>query len=319
MNLRTAAFVLLSSLAACGPNDATAIDAPDTLSDDGSAITAPVPSEDRPETVDAISWNVEWFGDTVNGPTSETLQQTNVARALSQLDADLFGLVEVVSPEAFAAVLAKMPGHDGILSNDPRVTDGATFYSAKEQKVALVFKKRFKVESARLVVTQSQFAFGGRPPMEVKLSFSEGGRPRTLVVLVTHFKAMADADGYARRTQAAAALKTFLDTEYPSKWVLVMGDFNDDLVNSTFHGSPSPLAALATDPGYRFTTEALSAGHLSTTVHFASTIDHHLVTNELAARYVDGSAKVIRLDGFFSRYGTTTSDHYPVLTRYDLR
>ena len=37
--------------------------------------------------------------------------------------------------------------------------------------------------------------------MEVKLSFPEDGAPRTLVVLVAHFKAMANVDGYTRRTR----------------------------------------------------------------------------------------------------------------------
>ena len=36
-------------------------------------------------------------------------------------------------------------------------------------------------------------------------------------MLVTHFKAMADADGYTRRTQAAAALKFF-------DWAYANGD-----------------------------------------------------------------------------------------------
>jgi hypothetical protein len=73
------------------------------------------------------------------------------------------------------------------------------------------------------------------------------------------------------------------------------------------------------DAHYRFTTDALTQSNTPTTVHFASTIDHHLATDELATRFVEGSAKVLGVDKFIANYGDTTSDHYPVLTRYDLR
>jgi hypothetical protein len=36
----------------------------------------------------------------------------------------------------------------------------------------------------------------------------------------------------------------------------------------------------------------------------------------MAAAYVAGSAKVYRVDSYISSYGTTTSDHYPVLSRW---
>ena len=36
-------------------------------------------------------------------------------------------------------------------------------------------------------------------------------------------------------------------------------------------------------------------------------------------RFVEGSARVLRVDEHVEAYAETTSDHYPVLTRYDLR
>ena len=312
---------LLILLAACGPGELAfegEVEAPPAAIAETSAELK-VPREERADTVDVGSWNVEWFGDPLNGPADEAKQQANVARVLAQLDLDLVGLVEVVSEEAFAALMAKLPGHRGLLVTDPRVTGGAQYYSAREQKVALVYRQRFTVDSARVVLTEAAWSFAGRPPLEVKLSFSENGKPRTLVVLVAHFKAMANLDGYQRRVTAAAALKQHLDAQYPRSWVLVVGDLNDDIDTSTYRGSPSPFGPLVADPGYRFTTDALSAAHTSTTVNFSSTIDHHLVTSQLAQRFVAGSARVLRVDGYVPGYGTNTTDHYPVLTRYDLR
>jgi endonuclease/exonuclease/phosphatase family metal-dependent hydrolase len=309
-------LALLVCLAACGGKE-WAGPGDDGLSDASAALA--VPSFDRPDTVDVGSWNLEWFGDPRNGPTDEAQQQANAATVLRGTDLDLVGLVEVVSEKAFTDLLAKLPNHDGILVTDPRVVGGQAEYSPTEQKVALLFHRRFTVESARVVLTEARTAFAGRPPMEVKLKFTEGGKARSLTVVVSHFKAMANADGWQRRVDAAKAMRAWLGTEYPTRWVLVVGDFNDDLDQSTYRGHPSPFADLVADPEYRFTTDALSASNTSTTVHFGATIDHHLATNELATRFVEGSAQVLRVDQYIGSYGTTTSDHYPVLTRYDLR
>lgn len=71
--------------------------------------------------------------------------------------------------------------------------------------------------------------------------------------------------------------------------------------------------------GYRFTTDALTKANVSTTLTFSSTIDHHLATDDLAERFVEGSAKVVKTTDLIPDAKTSTSDHLPVLTRYDLR
>lgn len=276
-------------------------------------------SLDEPETVDVGVWNLAWFGDEEHGPSDEQLQQHNVATVLAALRFDILGLVEVVSEDAFSRLLADLPGYHGLLVTDPSVALGSEFYWSGEQKVALLVRDRFEIESARVILPEHAWDFGGRPPMEVKLRFWEDGKRRTLVVIVAHFKAMASADGYARRVASAAALEDFLSSEYPTRWVMVIGDFNDDIDTSTYFGHASPFAQLADSPNYRFATDALSEDGVATTTHFSATIDHHLVTDDLAERFVEGSARVLRVDAHIEDYDQSTSDHYPVLTRYDLR
>jgi endonuclease/exonuclease/phosphatase family metal-dependent hydrolase len=276
-------------------------------------------SLDPAETIDVGSWNIPWFGAPDRGPADEALQVENAAHVLATLDFDIVGLVEVVSPASFEELVARLPGHHGVLVTDPAVAGGDAAYSDEEQKVALVLRDRFEVTAARVILTEESWSFAGRPPMEVSLAFFEHGRRRTLDVVVAHFKAMADEDGWERRTRAAAALKTWLAAEHPRDWVLVVGDFNDDLDRSTYRGRKSPFATLLMDPAYRFTTQALTEAEISTTTHFSATIDHHLATASLGRRFVEGSAEVLRPDAFIAAYDDTTSDHYPVLTRYDLR
>lgn len=311
-------LLVLLSLLACGPDDARVaaeVTAPDAATEEPLATG----SLDRPESVDVASWNVEWLGDPGHGPADEALQLRNASTVLRTMDLDLVGLVEVVSEQSFSSLLARLPGYRGLLVTDPAVQGGRASYGADEQKVALLLRDRFRVTGARVVLAEEAWAFAGRPPMEVALAFSEQGRPRTLTVVVAHFKAMADADGYRRRARAAAALKAWLSAEHPRDWVLVVGDFNDDLDRSTYRGNPSPFATLLLDPAFRFTTQALTEAGAATTVHFSSTIDHHLATASLGRRYVEGSARVMHPEAWVDSYAQTTSDHYPVLTRYDLR
>ncbi|MFT3712426.1 MAG: endonuclease/exonuclease/phosphatase family protein [Archangium sp.] len=312
--------LLLLALAACGPDAQSRIGGDDSDLAEAEGELSRLPSENFDATVDVGSWNVEWFGDATQGPTDERLQQLNVRGVLRQMDLDLVGLVEVVDERAFQLLLQALPAYDGILVTDPRVTGGASYYSSGEQKVALLYKKRFTLDSARVVVTEAAYDFAGRPPMEVKLSFTEGGAARTLVIVVAHFKAMANSDGWTRRTRSSAALKTWLDATYPTRWVLVVGDFNDDIDVSTYGARTSPFSNFVADAAhYRFATEALTANNQSTTAAFRSTIDHHLATNELFARFVPESAKVVRPDTVVTNYAKNTSDHFPVITRYDLR
>jgi endonuclease/exonuclease/phosphatase family metal-dependent hydrolase len=310
------ATVLLLTASACGRPESA-------FDPEAGAVEARAPldatSLDRPETIDVGSWNIEWLGANDRGPSDEALQLENAAVVLGQVDLDLVGLVEVVSEESFTSLMESLPGFHGLLVTDPRVEGGRDTYGDDEQKVALVMRDRFELTGARVVLREAQWDFGGRPPMEVSLQFEEDGRHRTLDVVVVHFKAMANADGYARRTRAAAALKGWLALEHPRDWALVIGDFNDDLDASTYGARPSPFATFVNDPAYLFTTASLTADEMATTVHFSSTIDHHLATASLARRFVEDSATVIRPDSWVPNFGETTSDHYPVLTRYDLR
>jgi hypothetical protein len=46
-------------------------------------------------------------------------------------------------------------------------------------------------------------------------------------------------------------------------------------------------------------------------------IDHVIISNELEADYINGSARLIReVNDWIANYATTTADHIPVLSRY---
>lgn len=305
-------FTSLLLLAACGASEFQ-----EPVFKAGGELT--IYSRDKSETVDVLAWNIEWFGSTREGPSDEKLQQDRARDILNGLSLEIYGLVEITSKTAFDAMLAGMPNYHGLIANDLAVENGVRFYSVSEQKPALILKRDITIQRARLILTENAGLFGGRPPLEASLRTTIQGQTRTLTVIVVHFKALTDRDSYELRKQASVALKNYLDREHPSRWVLVIGDFNDDLFRSTRAGQPSPFQNFVEDRArYRFITENLSRNGISTTVSFSATIDHHLATDELAARNTIG-AEVLPMDRIVRDYGDTVSDHYPVLTRYDLR
>lgn len=272
-------------------------------------------------TLDIGTWNLEWFGDAGNGPANEALQLSTVRSAMAGMNLDIVGVQEIVSQTQWDALEAALPDYSGFLAGEDLVTGGPGSYSRGEQKVGILFKRSLAtLVSARVVLAANDFEFAGRPPLEVTLRVSINGRTQDLVVLVLHMKAFTDVESWQRRANAAIALKAYLDATWPTQRVTVIGDWNDDLDNSITSSRGTPyLAFLADSTRYAFPTLALSLARVPTTDGFREAIDHHLVTNELSALFVAGSARAIALDQVISSYAQVTSDHFPVVSSYTWR
>ncbi|MBN1209015.1 MAG: hemagglutinin [Myxococcaceae bacterium] len=261
------------------------------------------------------NWNIEWFGSPDAGPVNDQLQLDNVRTVITSTGADFWGMAEIVDVDHFNALNQSLPDYDGFVANDPRVTNGSSYYSAWEQKLAVFYKSAgVNVLNAEVILTGNLNDFAGRPPLRVDLRITRNGASVDLVAIVVHLKAFADLSSYDRRVRAAGALKTYLDTTLPTARVIVLGDWNDDVDTSIAAGQPTPFKNFLDAPAeYTFLTQPLSS--VSSTVTHSSFIDHQLVTNELASSYVSNSATVLRPS--ITDYGGTTSDHYPILSRFD--
>lgn len=283
-----------------------------------AAQAATVPAKGTAATLDIASWNIEWLGATGQGPTNETLQLSNARDVIAGTDFDLWGLAEIVSTSSFNSLKSQLPGYSGFLANDAQVIGGATYYSASEQKVGLLYKSSMvTLLEARIILTANDSDFAGRPPLQAKLRVNLNGRSEDVVVIVLHAKCCSDSSSWTRRYNASVALKNHIDAWFPTQKVWVIGDFNDDLDTSISAGLASPYANFSADSGnYRFVTRALTDAGISSTTSYPDTIDHHLVTNEAQATYVDGSVSAYRVDAYITDYANSTSDHYPVLSRY---
>jgi hypothetical protein len=318
MRLRLA-LLLLPLAIACG-GDPTAFDPTSELATREQAIT--IPAKGTASTLDVASWNIEWFGDTANGPTDEALQLQNARDVILGSDMDIWGVAEIVSGTHWNNLESQLPGYTGFLANESNVINGATYYSDfsnAEQKVGILYKSSIAtVLDARIILTAYNTDFAGRPPLQVTLRVSLNGTTEDVVVIVLHAKCCTDSTSYQRRLTASNALKSYLDTNYPTQKVWVIGDWNDDVDTSITTGSASPYANFVNDSArYTFPTRALSLAKISSTTSYPDTIDHHLNSNEAQGLYVANSVEVYRVDSYIPSYDATTSDHYPVLTRYN--
>ena len=307
----TCLLLLLAPLG-CGPEEGAADE--DALEEAALAVVA-VPAKGTASTFDVGTWNIEWFGSTGNGPTDEALQRSNVRDVIAGTDLDVWGVQEVVSTTQWSQLIAGLPGYAGLLASE--ATGGSSYYSSGEQKVGILYKTgAVSVQSAQVILTANDYDFGGRPPLEVKLKVTIGGATLDVYFITLHAKAIADMASYERRVSASNALKAYLDTYRATDRVIVAGDFNDDVDGSILSGKASPYANFVNDSAdYRFVTKALSDAGLRSTLSHNQVIDHQLFTNELVSLYVAGSAEIYRVDQYVTSYGSTTTDHLPVLAR----
>jgi endonuclease/exonuclease/phosphatase family metal-dependent hydrolase len=297
--------VLLTTVSAgCDPDPAA----------DRAAIAAglDLPPLGDPVALDVATWNLEWFGSGHFGPSDEQLQRANVGAVIAGLELDVWAVQEVVSASHFANLVSDLDGYTGLLASDPSV-EGHEAYHGGEQKVGFVVRDQAAaIASARVILAEHDFAFAGRPPLEIELEVAG----ETVVAIVFHGKAKSDREAWERRRDGAEALADYLEDVRPDQPVLVIGDYNDDLDESTRSSSPSPYQVLV--ESYFFATGEIAAADISTTIGGGLPLDHALVAGPLELAYRPDSAEVFRADDFIPGYGSTTSDHFPVFARFEL-
>ena len=124
---------------------------------------------------------------------------------------------------------------------------------------------------------------------------------------------------YERRKKGADTLHYTLNQLFPNDYVIVLGDINDDLDQSITAGfTVTSWNAFTDDPlNYTPITLPLSEAGRKSTADFNDMIDHVIASSEMAVYYMDGTANVLNdVVNLVPNYSSTTSDHFPVFSRY---
>ncbi|MDO7884532.1 T9SS-dependent choice-of-anchor J family protein [Hymenobacter cheonanensis] len=294
-------------------------------------------SYDVANTLEVVNWNMEWFGsDPASGlgPKDKDLQNANATKIINALKADVYALVEVVDTMRLRNIVAGMPGYAY------RVGDFGSYADNRQdpdyagaQKLAFVYRTSVVSNPKFSVPFRSAQADGkadftywssGRFPFQMTADVTLNGVTKPVTFVAIHAKANTSptATAYDRRKNSADELKAYLDANYAGTNVIVLGDFNDDLDQTITTGLATTVTSYSafTNDAANYpspTLQELSLTGKKSTVSYSDVIDHVVTTKSFYSYYIKGTTEVqTSIAATVPNYGNTTSDHYPVLTRY---
>jgi hypothetical protein len=286
-------------------------------------------------TLDIVGWNLEWFGSSTDGPANDNLQRENAKKIIRYLDADMYGLVEMVDTVQIRRLVDSLGTNNysyiisGFCSN--ATAPGTTAWRTGQKLMFLYKKSIFSNVTTRGLLRSSATAYtswaSGRFPFLLNANATIDGVTRNINFIVIHGKAGSTASDYDRRRAGAQELKDTLDAQYPNTLNIIFGDFNDALNQTISTGSGpessyQPIIVDSTDTDhYNSITLPLAVAGQTSMTTFPNVVDNHVISNEMEPFYVLNSAK-IRTDitTVVPDYITAhnTSDHYPVFSKYSL-
>ncbi|MFN2438714.1 MAG: Ig-like domain-containing protein, partial [Chitinophagaceae bacterium] len=285
-------------------------------------------------TLNVVNWNIEWFGGTP-GPTDDNLQQTNVKRVLDSLDADIYAFSEIVDINRLANMVATMNGYaftvSDYASGAPNPSSGNY---ASAQKMAFVYRTSVVANvTARGLLQSSATANAnwstGRVPYFMQADVVNAGTTVRYNFILLHGKANTgneaeQLDSYNRRKAGAKELKDTLDAQFSTAKIIILGDYNDDL-DSTIAPGVSPRITSYDDivkdsidlDSYVSISLPLSLAGLRSTASNPDVVDHVVISNEVFPDYITNTTRLVtEVESWITNYSSTTSDHYPIMSRY---
>ncbi len=309
----------------------------------------PINDVSKENTLDIVTWNIEWFGDEENSPAtgnenSDQIQKEGVKTVIEGLDADVIAVQEIVDVPLFTELINELPAYDFILSDAvsrPTSNDGAT------QKVGFIYKKstvNVKKTEALLrsihplynggddsalegyPADKNRFFATGRLPFLMTADVTVNGETEEYNFVALHARANRGTDAQARydmRKYDVEVLKDSLDTRFATDNLVLLGDYNDDVdetvVASSVSNSASTYDLYVRDTvNYNIVTTSLTNRGYRSFVSSENMIDHIAISNELEDNYLQNS-EIVHYEFYNNTYPRTTSDHFPVSVRLQLK
>jgi hypothetical protein len=297
-------------------------------------------SIDPAKTLEVVNWNLEWFGSPAFGPANDNQQEQNVKTILQNLGADIYGFSEIVDTARLGNVVRQLPeGYSYVVSNfgsHTNTTETRATPLAEAQKLAFVYKTSMfsNVTTAALLSKGINTALdvssasynnwsSGRYPFMMSADVTLHGITKNVKFVLIHAKANTSPtiQSYNRRKAGADSLYALLNAGYATDNIVLLGDFNDDLDQTITAGINPPttsyISFISDSVNYPSVTSPLSRSGRKSTVSYNDVIDHVILSNEMREYYMNNSASILTdVAGLVTAFGSTTTDHYPVFTRY---
>jgi hypothetical protein len=308
----------------------------------------------KTETFDIVSYNLEFFGSDVKntsnvefGPTDDALQIDNVAKVMNKLNADVYVVQEVSDEPSLDLLIQKLNINGKTFDKSISPVWSYSFNAADPnfppQKLVVLYNTQTtKVKKTRVMFSElydniragkttlanypggnsASFFASGRLPYMVDIETNIAGVKKDIKIIDIHARANSGTDisKYNMRKYDVEFLKDSLDAHYPNTNFMILGDYNDDVKASVIAGNPSSYQKLVEDTArYNSLTLDISKTGAYSFLSSGGFLDHIITSNELTDEYVPNSIAVYDPRTDVSNYVNTTSDHGPVIARFELK
>lgn len=290
------------------------------------------------ETLDIMTWNMEFFGSTLPGfgPADVKLQMQNALRILQDSRPDLIAVQEISDLKLLEELITLLPGYDLQCSDrfsrsfekpDPTFPPQRLCFMYNREVIELISNRplfetfydevRTGIEDALKdypTGTASSFWASGRLPYLLEVDATIQGKKERIIFINIHAKSGATSIDLNRKRYDIQVLKDSLDIFYAEKNIVLLGDYNDDL-DESIGGGTSTYEVLLQESNYKGISLSLSKAGLRSYMYHDQMIDHIILSKELFDNYLEGSAHLYIPFNAIANYAHTTSDHLPVLAR----
>ncbi len=249
--------------------------------------------EVSPQTLDVVTWNVKNF------PLTDSLTIDAAMNIINDLDADIIALQEIDDEASFEKLKNKLSGWSGTFFNQTSIDLGFLFKSSEITPVGGISP----------LYTDDSYAF---PRAPIMMTFRHQNSIEFKLINI-HLKCCNN--GQERRREASSLLKSYIDENLAEENVIVLGDFNDEIVE--INPEDNVFKNFIDDSAnYRFATLPIAQGASSGWSYpsYPSHIDQILITNELFGRLQ--STSTLTFDVCDDLYTDLVSDHRPVMARF---
>lgn len=256
-------------------------------------------------TLEIAAWNIENF------PALAGTTPARVADLIASMDLDLVLVEEIASETAWTELIARLPDHEGILSEHR--------YSTSEyQKLGIIYRSSMITPSqVELLFTSDAFNFP-RPPLSARLAIDDGiHQPMSIRTIGLHLKAGVSAADGERRRDALVELDGYIRAHLADEdEIVIAGDYNEVL--DTAVGQTNFGALLSAPELYTVQTQVASDRGDISFVPSRVLLDHITTTAALADE-TSGAQLVIPRLQTLPQYTSQVSDHLPVVLLVPLR
>lgn len=263
------------------------------------------------DTFDIMTWNIEQFPK--NGQTTVNY----VAEIIQNLEMDIIAIQEVDNINYFEQMVDGLNMYEGYLESE-WFAGLAYIYNPEVIQINDLYE---------IYTTSDYWSAFPRSPMVMDLNYND----HRIIVINNHYKCCGDGilnmsdsgDEETRRYQANLLLKTYIDQNFSSENVILLGDLNDDIAETSQNNVFQMF--IEDSQNYLFADIEIATGTSAnwSFPNWPSHLDHLLITNELFSEFENENSEVktIKIDDYlsgWSEYDQNISDHRPVALKLNM-